>query len=240
MVADLPGLLEHPTIPDPSELTGKAVAIVSGGIDSTVALYWAVRMAKKSVTAIAFDYGQRHRRELNFAQGHCDYLGIALHFINIPWMRSLATTALINREMSIPAIKEVLGHPQPVTYVPFRNLLFLTIAAQFAEDTKADTVVFGAQLHDLYGYWDATAEFVQRVNSVFELDRTARIQIVAPLARNSKGANIKLGTELGVNLRLTYSCYEGKEAHCGACATCAERKKGFIDAGIKDPTLYVR
>ena len=227
-------------------MSEKAVVIVSGGIDSSVALYWAANEGFDT-RPICFMYGQRHLREIMYAREQVEELRRAqtskrraglLEIIEIPWMNSLKSSALTNPEIPVPSIKEVLGHPQPVTYVPFRNLLFLTIALQFAEDVNASSVVYGAQLHDLYGYWDATREFVERLNALVTLNRQHRISVVAPLADNSKAGNILLGKELGVNFALTYSCYVGRPRHCGICPTCAERKKGFIDAGVVDPTSY--
>lgn len=214
------------------------VVIVSGGIDSTVALRQVVRReGAYSVRALGFLYGQKQARELNYARAQCDLLRVPYTLVYIPWLERFKS-ANIDKSVPVPSIKEVLGHPQPSTYIPSRNLLFLTIACQFAEESGAHVVVYGAQLHDLYGYFDTTQEFVDRLNSVLELNRLHRIVIMAPLAFNSKGDNIRLGHTLGVDFSKTYSCYEGREFHCGVCATCAERMKGFQDAGVLDPTVY--
>jgi 7-cyano-7-deazaguanine synthase len=216
----------------------RAIVLVSGGLDSTVALYWAHKEYGGALAALSFDYSQRHARELLFAAYHCVKLHVPHRVIHLPWFSDFRSSALTNPELPVPHIRDVLGHPQPVTYVPFRNLLLLTIGAQYAEEYGAEDVVYGAQLHDLYGYWDAAAEFVRRLNAVFELNRLARIRVVAPLAGNSKGDNVKLGLQLGVDFTHTWSCYKGLEKHCGSCPTCAERRKAFVDAGVPDPTVY--
>jgi len=218
-------------------MTIDSVVIVSGGIDSTTVLYRQHSLGEK-LLGLSFRYGQRHDFELKFATHHCEFLGVPQIIVELPWMKDLRSSALTNRNIAVPDIREVLGHPQPVTYVPFRNLLFLTIAAQFAEDRGAQRVVYGAQLHDLYGYWDTTVEFVDRARNLFQLNRLHRIEIEAPLAGNTKAENILLAVSLGVDLRMTFSCYMGFARHCGKCATCAERRKGFLDAGVKDPTDY--
>jgi len=216
-----------------------AVVIVSGGIDSTVALHLVVKRWRWRALALAFDYGQRHRIELRFAEAQSQKVGTSLTVISLPWLRGLPGSALTDHSVRVPSIVEVLGHPQPVTYVPFRNQLLLTIACQFAEAYGFPHVVYGAQLHDLYGYWDTTNEFVKRFNHLLQLNRLHKIEVLAPLAAYSKGDNIRLGVQLGIDFSLTYSCYHGRETHCGICPTCAERKKGFLDAGVPDPTEYL-
>lgn len=216
----------------------RAVVIVSGGIDSVVALHWADVRFSNEVRAIGFYYGQRHKRELFFAQAQCDKLSIQLEVVSLLWLPQFKSSALTNLEMKVPNAEEVRGQSQPLTYVPFRNLLFLTIAAQFAEDLGAEHVVYGAQHGDLYGYWDCTDEFVSKLNDLWRLNRLHTITLNAPLSANSKAMNIRLGTDLGVDFRLTYSCYEGRALACGRCPTCVERKNGFLSANIEDPTVY--
>jgi 7-cyano-7-deazaguanine synthase len=218
----------------------KIVAIVSGGIDSTVLLHYLSKVSGSEVAALVFDYGQRHRREIGYALNQCDDLEVDRRVVPLPWMTSFRSSSITNTGLQTPHIVEVLGHPQPITYVPFRNLLFLTIACQFAEDLDYNAVAYGAQLHDMYGYWDTTALFVNAFDKILCLNRMHPIKLLTPLIGNKKADNIKLGRTLDIDFVGTYSCYEGRELHCGVCATCAERKKGFQDAGVPDPTTYER
>lgn len=214
----------------------KAIIILSGGLDSTTLLY---SRTNYNLFALSFDYGQKHIKELEFARWHCEKLGITHTIINISFLKDLigSSSALTSQDIQIPNIKEVLGHPQPLTYVPFRNQIFLTLALCYAESIEAKKVFYGAQRHDLYSYWDTTEEFVKRINDIASLNRFHQIEIVTPFVTFKKSDIIKLGLELSVDYSKTWSCYNGQNKPCMTCPTCAERIKAFQDLNMIDPLL---
>ena len=127
---------------------------------------------------------------------------------------------------------------QPPTYVPHRNMLFLSIAAAYAESIDIDRVFYGAQAQDEYGYWDCTPAFLERINALLALNRRRPVIIEAPLLNHSKTDNVRLGIDLGVDFGATWSCYKGETLACGRCPTCVERLKAFHHAGVPDPLPY--
>ena len=134
-----------------------------------------------------------------------------------------------------------MGDPQTVNYVPFRNMMVLSIACAAAESIDATSVQYGAaQADSVAGYWDGSAEFLNSINEVTMLNRRSKIKIEAPLIEKSKADIIKCGTELGVPFEKTWTCYEGVEVSCGTCPACSLRLKGFIDAKIQDPIPYAK
>lgn len=233
----------------------KVVVLLSGGLDSSVLLHLVVRRLLHKAVALNIFYGQRHQIEIECAKTQCRLLGnVDLVDIDLSAVFGGWPSALTNDNIKVPNIKDVLGHPQPPTYVPNRNMIFLSVAAGYAEAIGATKVYYGAQLHDEYGYWDTTPEFVRRMNAVAQLNRMNQIEIIAPLAKNKKSDNIRLGVELGVDFGYTHSCYDPKldlsvecrvdeifkyVKNCGVCPTCSERLKGFKEIGISDPRLYI-
>ena len=133
-----------------------------------------------------------------------------------------------------------MGDPQPPTYVPNRNMIFLALAAAYAESLHVNTVVYGAQRHDVYGYWDTTPDFLAQLNQVYALNRKTPVRIEAPFVQYSKADILRIGLELDVDYGQTWSCYAGGDAACGRCPTCAERLKAFEEVGIPDPVPYQR
>jgi len=219
----------------------KAIVILSGGLDSSTLLHYLVKkdgLTPSEVVAISFNYGQRHLKEIECAKFQCSELGIEHKIINLSDFMKDYKSALTQNSIDVPNIKDVLGDPQPVTYVPYRNQLFLTIACGVAESIGAEQVFFGAQMHDLYGYWDTTKEFVERINEVVSLNRKNPMVILAPFANFSKANVAKLAIQLNVDLSHTTSCYNGKEKACGTCPTCSERIKAFKEIGEKDGVEY--
>jgi len=138
----------------------------------------------------------------------------------------------------VPDVAAVMGDPQPPTYVPNRNMIFLALAAAYAETNDVADIYYGAQSHDMYGYWDTTPEFLAQLNQVYGLNRKTAVQIKAPLVNHSKTDILRLGLELEVDYAQTWSCYEGQETACGRCPTCAERLKAFANVGLVDPLPY--
>jgi len=217
----------------------KVILILSGGIDSTTLLYQLIHKENYDVCVLFFNYGQKHIKELDYAKYHCTELNVDLKIVDLTFLKDLIgkASALTSQEVEVPNIKEVLGHPQPLTYVPFRNHIFLTLALCYAESIGAKKVFYGAQRHDLYSYWDTTEEFVKRINDIASLNRLHQIQILTPFVAYKKADIIKEGLELEVDYKHTWSCYEGIEKPCLKCPTCAERLKAFKDLNLTDPLL---
>ena len=218
-----------------------SIAIVSGGMDSVTLLHHLVKVEKLVPAVITFVYGQKHDKEVELAKLQAELLGCHEHLVlDLSPLRPLfADSALVAQDVQIPNVEDVLDDPQPLTYVPNRNMIFLALAAAYAETNGVTTVYYGAQSHDMYGYWDTTPEFLERINGLFGLNRKKPIQIKAPLVNYSKTDILRLGLELEVDYGQTWSCYEGRELACGLCPTCAERLKAFENLGMIDPLPYV-
>lgn len=226
----------------------KVVVPVSGGMDSTVLLHLAASKFKE-VYAISFDYGQRHKKELECAEWQIDNIRMSdenknIYFntvVELPFFKLIKNSALLSKDIDVAKARDVMGDPQTVNYVPFRNMMLLSIACSFAEQFEADTVYHGAaQADSVSGYWDGSLEFLSAINNVVALNRRNKIKIEAPLIGMSKKDIIEFGAMLGVDFSHTWTCYEGLEKACGECTACALRLKGFIDAGAPDPVSYSR
>ena len=217
----------------------KSVISISGGLDSVTLLHYIVAQGE-TVHALAFDYGQLHTRELECAQWQCEQLSVPLDIIKLPELQRIASlvSALVNPDIKLPTVQEAMGDPQPASYVPNRNMLFLAYAVAYAESIGAHNVYYAAQKHDVYGYFDTTPQFVEALNNVYRLNRKSQLQVLAPFVTKSKADEILMGLLLGIDYGHTWSCYKGGAEACGVCATCAERLKGFMDAGLSDPLKY--
>ena len=217
-----------------------SVAIVSGGMDSVTILHHLIKVEKRSPAVITFGYGQKHDKEIEYAKTQAALLGCENHLVlDLALLRPLfANSALVSRETAVPDIMDVLGDPQPTTYVPNRNMIFLALAVAYAETQGVSNVFYGAQRHDIYGYWDTTPQFLEQLNRVYRLNRKTPVTIQAPFVQYSKTDILRHGLELEVDYRLTWSCYEGRDVACGHCPTCAERLKAFEEVGIPDPLPY--
>jgi len=228
-----------------NEKTGVIVP-VSGGMDSTVLLHHAAANFN-NVYAISFDYGQRHRKELECADYQINVIregddekNVCFNtVVKLPFFDLIKNSALLNREIDVAKAKDVMGDPQTVNYVPFRNMMLLSIACSFAEQFDATTVYHGAaQADSVAGYWDGSPEFLTAINDIIALNRRNKIKVEAPLINKSKKEIIEMGIELGVDFSRTWTCYEGLDLACGECTACSLRLQGFIQAGIKDPISY--
>ena len=221
----------------------KAVVPVSGGLDSAVILSIATGTYDKVYT-ISYDYGQKHKKELLYAEMQIDcYDNIEHHNrVDLSFFKNIVTSSSItNNNIPVAHAKDVLGDAQTVNYVPFRNMMMLSIACSYAEAVGAETVYHGAALVDSQaGYWDGSKEFLKCINDVTALNRKNRIEIKAPLIEFSKADIIKLGIDNIVHFEHTWTCYEGKELACGYCTACSSRIQGFLDNKIKDPIEYER
>ncbi len=226
----------------------KAVVLLSGGLDSATVLALA-KQEQRECYALSFRYGQRHVYEIEAAGKVAHTLGAKDHLVfDIPlnrWGGSALTS-----EIEVPKDRtgEEMSHGIPITYVPARNTVFLSLALAWSEVLEAGEVWIGVNALDYSGYPDCRPEFIQAFQEVARLgtrtgiEGTLPLQIRAPLQFLSKAEIIRTGTVLGVDYRLTRSCYDPPSAdlHCGHCDSCLLRKKGFIEAGVEDPTSYAR
>lgn len=232
----VPDLLKN--LPD----SQRALIVLSGGLDSTTAMRLAVeRYGATNVSALTFFYGQRQQAEIQCAMDSTLKLGVKHRILNIDFLAMIGKgfSANLDTEVAMPTIKEVLGVPQPITYVPNRNMILMSIAAAVAEVEKTEVVITGFESNDEYGYHDTTPQFVAAINSALIQNRTIGIQIISPFNNLSKREEILAVEEMDGNLDLlhyTLTCYNpqfGKP--CKQCPSCAERKKAFMDAGKEDP-----
>lgn len=217
-----------------------SVVIVSGGLDSVTLLHHLVKTERRRPAVLTFHYGQKHAREIDCARYQAALLGCADHLVlDLALLGPLfAHSALVDASVAIPQAAEVAGDPQPATYVPNRNMIFLALAAAHAESHGAGDVYYGAQRHDLYGYWDTTPDFLARLNQVYALNRKTPVRIHAPFVQQSKADLLRMGLVLGVDYTQTWSCYAGTARACGRCPTCAERLQAFAEVGMTDPIQY--
>ncbi len=189
----------------------KAVVILSGGLDSTILTYKiSHELGAENINALSFNYGQRQIKELEKAAITCQKLGILHRIIDLSVLGHIAAPMSANiagSQVNMPTVKEIIGDPQPVTYVPNRNAILLMLAASFAEVVGAEQVYIGLQCHDIYSYWDTTPQFFEAMNNVLLYNRQHAIEILAPFVRMSKADEIKLGVQLGVPFEDTLTCY---------------------------------
>jgi 7-cyano-7-deazaguanine synthase len=219
----------------------KAVVLISGGLDSATTLAVA-REQEFACYAISFDYGQRHRVELQAAEEVSRLLRVVEHkFIRVDW-GGIGGSALTDFNIAVP---EAPTEAIPVTYVPARNTLFLAFALGWAEVLGAQDIFIGVNAVDYSGYPDCRPEFIESFEHLANLATRAGVEgqvfrIQAPLLHLSKAEIIRKGIRLGVDYSRTVSCYQADEARraCGICDTCRFRRQGFLEAGIIDPTIY--
>jgi 7-cyano-7-deazaguanine synthase len=223
----------------------KAVCLLSGGLDSSTCLALA-RRDGFDCYALSFDYGQRHRVELDCAARVAASVGATQHRIVRFDLRQFGQSALTG-DVSVPKGRSVdeMSQEIPVTYVPARNTIFLSFALAWAETLEASDIFIGVNALDYSGYPDCRPEFIEAYEEMANLatkaavEGRARIAIRTPLIQLSKAGIVKLAAELGLDFRLTHSCYDPDPAGrpCGACDSCLLRQKGFEEAGIVDPLL---
>ena len=224
----------------------KAVVILSGGMDSSIVARLAVeKYGKDNVSALTFYYKQKQSIEIDKAKAVSGVLGLAAHtVVDLSFLGDMVqgVSANIMGGLNMPTIKEILGDPTPVTYVPNRNMIMLSIAAAYAETVGAQVVLTGLQSQDEYSYFDTTPAFVAAMNSVTSQMRKDVIQYFAPFQGLSKSEEIEFMLELdgGVDLlKNTMTCYNPEgEVSCGKCPSCAERIKAFMKCLTKDPVPY--
>jgi len=221
----------------------KAVILYSSGLDSTTCLAIAQDQGFTPY-AISFDYGQRHRHELDLARANAKKLGAVEHLVVAFDLRQVGGSALTS-EIEVP--KEGVGHDIPVTYVPARNTIFLSFALGWAEVLGAYDIFIGVNALDYSGYPDCRPEYIDAYQRMANLatkagvEGTGQFTIHTPLINLTKAEIIRQGTALGVDYSQTHSCYDPtpEGLSCGVCDSCRLRLKGFSEAGLNDPLRYV-
>jgi 7-cyano-7-deazaguanine synthase len=224
----------------------RAVCLLSGGLDSSTCLAVARREGFECY-ALSFDYGQRHRMELDAARRVAAALGAARHLILPVDLRVFGGSAL-TADIDVPKgrSQEEMGQGIPITYVPARNTVFLSFALAWAETLEAEDIFIGVNAIDYSGYPDCRPEFIAAFERMANLATKAgvegrtHVRIHTPLLKLSKAEIVKLAAELGLDFKLTHSCYDPDAAGraCGRCDSCLLRRKGFEEAEIADPVEY--
>ena len=225
-------------------MSDTAIVLLSGGLDSSTALAWAVRVKGWHCISVAFDYGQRHRVELEASARVAESLGVVSHHVLRVDMTAIGASALTD-EIEVPR-DQLQSAEIPVTYVPARNLVFLSMAAAMAEARHAAHLVIGANIVDYSGYPDCRPEFFDAFRRTLELGTRAGVEgkaprIETPLIKLKKSQIIAMGLELGLDYGLTHSCYDPAPdgRACGHCDSCLYRRRGFRELGLNDPLSYV-
>lgn len=219
----------------------KAVVVLSGGLDSTTCLGLAQHQGY-DLYALTFHYGQRHSREVEQAKQVARYYQVKEHrLVKLDFLKAIGSSSLTDERLEVPKWKAEEGIPN--TYVPARNLIFLSLATAWAEVVGAEKVMIGVSAVDFSGYPDCRPEFIESMSRTAQLATKRGMEegglaIEAPLLHLSKAETVKLGMKLGVPYHLTTSCYKGEELACGECDSCRLRIKGFKEAGYKDPIPY--
>jgi 7-cyano-7-deazaguanine synthase len=222
-----------------NKLPKKAICILSGGMDSTLASY----MAKNNgyeIIAVHFNYGQRTQdRELKAFRDICEDLEILEKYeIDIPFFTQIGASALTDKNIDVPTGGIEAG--VPITYVPFRNGIFLSITAAIAEKEGATAMYIGVVQEDSSGYPDCTDEFITKMEKAINqgTKEETKIEILTPLVHLSKAQIVQEAIKLNVPLEHTWSCYKEENEACGVCDSCRLRLNGFKIAGVKDPISY--
>ena len=222
----------------------EAIVLLSGGLDSSTVLALAKERGY-DVVALTFDYGQKHKRELNSSRKMARHFKAKEHIIVPLNLGELLRSSLTRESMSIPEnrTEEEISSGVPSTYVPSRNIIFLSIAASIAESRGAEAIFIATNSVDFSGYPDCTAEFMSAFQRTLDIGTKAGIdgrgvRIEAPILSKSKGDIVREAIRLKVPLEETWSCYKGGVKACGKCDSCLLRLRGFSEAGIRDPLEY--
>lgn len=216
----------------------KALVILSGGQDSTTCVYWAIeRFGRESVESLTFDYGQLHRQELGAASRVAGHAGIPNVILPINTLEAIGGSALTDPSIEVPRMTE--DDSLPATFVPGRNLVFLTFAAAYAWRHDIEHLVTGVAQTDYSGYPDCRRDTIDALEKTLALGLARRFTIHTPLMNLSKKDTVLLAKGLGAMdaMALTHTCYNGSVPPCGECAACVLRARGFAEAGIPDPLI---
>lgn len=217
-------------------MTQKAVVIFSGGMDSFTVLNKVFREGFK-VYALSFDYGQRHKKELNYAAKACESLGIHHKIVDISAINQLIGGSSLTSDIDVPE-----GHYEQEsmksTVVPNRNMILLSMAIGYAVSLDAKQVFYGAHSGDHAIYPDCRPEFVMKMNEVSKIANYEPVKIECPYLDVSKTAILTDGLSMGLDYSLTWTCYNGREQACGKCGACQERLEAFTQNNALDPLAY--
>jgi 7-cyano-7-deazaguanine synthase len=225
-------------------MSRKAVVLVSGGLDSATTLAIA-RERGFACYSLSFDYGQRHRSELHAAEHLARAMGVVEHKLMRIDTGGMGGSALTDLSVQVPEAPALEDREIPVTYVPARNTVFLSLALGWAEVLGSQDIFIGVNAVDYSGYPDCRPGFIKAFENLANLATRSAVEglpfhIHTPLIQLSKGEIVSLGNELGVDYSMTVSCYQADEQGraCGKCDSCRYRRKGFEQAGLPDPTRY--
>ena len=217
----------------------KAVCIMSGGMDSTLCAYM-MRQEGYEIVGVHFNYAQRtEKKELACFENICDALGVEERYVlDMSFFKQLGASALTDASIEVPT--SGIEEGVPVTYVPFRNGIFLSMASAIAEKEGAEAIAIGVVEEDSSGYPDCREAYIKSMQESVNLGtkESTRIEIKMPLVHLKKSQIVQKALELGVPLELTWSCYKNEEKACGVCDSCRLRLNGFAQAGVVDPITY--
>lgn len=220
----------------------KAIVLLSGGLDSSTALYVAKKEGFDELYALTFEYGQKHDREIRSASAIAKAVGVREHKIVRLMLNAWKGSSLTDPDVVIQD-GDADRTDIPDTYVPARNMVFLSVAASYADALDITDIFIGVSEMDYSGYVDCREEFIRSMEQTINLgtvlgaEKKQKITIHAPFLRMTKADEVKLGTKLGVDFSLTWSCYRGGEKPCGTCDSCLLRARAFAEAGIIDPLV---
>ena len=221
----------------------KAISVLSGGLDCTVAT--SVFKNDHEIHAITFDYGQKaFRRELQAAREICSKMGWTHEVIDLPWLAKISNSSL-NTSEEIPEPSEndlddleKSSQSASSVWVPARNMVFTSIAVSYAESIGAEKIIVGWDAEEAATFPDNSKEFLETFNDLVDVGSPEKIEIEAPLIDLNKEEIVKLGLDIGAPIELSYSCYKGRDKQCGVCESCMRRKRAFKNVGIKDKMEY--
>jgi 7-cyano-7-deazaguanine synthase len=221
----------------------KAIAVLSGGLDCTVAS--SVYAKDYDIHAITFNYGQKaFKQELKASKEICEKMGFSHTVIDLDWLAKISTSSL-NTSEDIPEVDindlddlEKSSKTASSVWVPARNTVFTAIAASYAESIGAEIIIVGWDKEEANTFPDNSKEFLESFNKLFKVGSPIDIEIKAPAIDLDKYEIVKLGADVNAPMELSYSCYKGSDNHCGVCESCMRRKRGFEKAEIEDLTIY--
>ena len=225
-----------------TKANSKALVVLSGGQDSTTCLYWAIdRFGRANVSSITFDYGQKHRIELECARNVAADTGVPNVCLPIDTFAALGGDALTDAAIAVSDAADAETE-LPVTFVPGRNLIFMTFAAAYAYRHDARHLVTGVAQTDYSGYPDCRETTMAALQEAISLGMDREFTIHTPLMHRSKKETVELAVQLGAldAMALTHTCYNGRRPPCGECQACRLRARGFAEAGVRDPLLDIR
>jgi 7-cyano-7-deazaguanine synthase len=214
----------------------KIIVILSGGLDSTTMLYDFIKHGHEVAAALTFNYGQKHKKEINYAKKTCKKLKLKHKIIDLSSITQLLNSSLTtNQEIPEGHYKD---ENMKSTVVPFRNTIMLSVAAAYASSLKVNYVAYAAHGGDHAIYPDCRPEFVDKINQLFSVADYIPVKVSTPYLNLSKADIVKEGLELNVPYEDTWTCYKGRKKACGKCGSCVERLEAFKENNVKDPLKY--